>query len=103
MSGFTTAFDELVAVQNAEYGSARTALVGATTVPAVVSALDFDNVFMVGGIGENGGFDVQVKASALPSRPVKYSAVTVEGRKLSVLRVTDANGIYTITCGDPPQ
>jgi len=101
MSDFTSAWGELFAAQTESIGSTTQATVGAVTANAVVSELDFDAIIAEGGIGESGGYELQMLVSAFGSRPVKNSAVTVYSDALFVLKVRTNNGIYYITAGDP--
>jgi hypothetical protein len=100
MSEFTDAFSELLEVQE-ESDQAYTATIAGTSCPVVLDEAQFDEIIAAGGEGEAGGFKLMVKASALPSRPAHLSAVVVSGRTLNLLLLESANGIYTITAGDP--
>lgn len=98
---FESAFGALLNVQEAVLGVRKKATLGGVEYDAVIGELGFDEALAAGGITENGGFSVQIKASLLPARPADLSEITVEGRAMNVLRVTNANGIYLITAGDP--
>lgn len=100
MSDFTEAFDELIAVQVATVG-AKTAVIAGETVSVFLEEAQYDEIVVAGGEGEAGGFSIMVKESALTARPAHLSSIVVAGRTLSLLLLESANGVYTITAGDP--
>lgn len=106
MSDFTEAFDDLISAQAEVLGISQTATIGATNgVSCVIEAVPDDDVFRDGTMANAGSFRLLVKASALPSLPAKYTAVTFttpsgNTQSLSVLSVTDNNGIFHIEVGD---
>lgn len=100
---FESAFGALLNVQETVFGERKKATVSGLEVDAIIGELTFDEILVAGGIAENGGFEIQVAASLLPGgRPADLSPVIVAGRTLYILQpVRNANGIYTLTCGDP--
>lgn len=106
MSGFTTAFDELYAVQTAELGVAILATITGfgVNVPAILSTNTAESVYLEGSTGVEGGYMLQIKQSALSGSPTKGTQVTCNGSAtgatLQVIKADLANGIYEITVGD---
>lgn len=100
MNEFTEAFAELLEVQAAVVG-AKTATIAGQSVAVFLEEATFDTITVAGGIGENGGFQIMVEASLLTSQPAQFAPVIVAGRTLKNLSLASANGIYTITAGDP--
>ncbi len=75
---------------------------GVTQLDALVTDVNFDGVFLPGGIGNDGGFICQVGKDILPVQPTQYTSISVRGQSLQVMSVKDVNGIvWEITAGDP--
>ncbi len=71
---------------------------------ALVERITFDDTVLIGAIAEGGGYKCQVAVADLPGRPNQYSSIIVRGETLSVLDVTDVNGVaFEITAGDPAK
>lgn len=101
MSAITDAFSELIAAQTEATGAAVTATFAvAGEVGVVVSAEGFDGMLMGGGVGESGEVELQCLVSEFTAIPEKFSAVTYDGRSLSVLDVKESHGVYIIRVGD---
>lgn len=106
MSGFTTAFDELYAVQTAELGVTILATIAnfGTNVPAILSANTADSIYIEGSTGAEGGYMLQIKQSSLTGAPPKGTQVTCNGsatgETLQAVKIDLANDIYEITVGD---
>lgn len=109
MSGFTTAFDELYAVQTAELGVAILATITGfgVNVPAILSANTADTFYIEGSTGVEGGYILQIKESSLSGTPPKGTQVSCNGsatgETLQATKIDLANGIYEITAGDVQQ
>ena len=101
MSDFTDAFADLYEAQTESCGVSRTITIGAVTASAIVSPLTTDEVIVAGGIGDNGGYSAQVLVSDFATRPAKNATVTFGASTLYVLQISESNGIYTLTMGDP--
>lgn len=98
---FEVAFSALLNVQEQVFDERKKARVAGTDVDAVIGELSFDEILVAGGIAENGGFEVQIASSALSGLPDEGTEVIVGGVTHYVLRRRNANGIYTLVCGDP--
>lgn len=107
-SEFHAAFTALYDCQTAVKGVAILATVTgfATAKPAVLGSVPTDPAFGDGTTAEAGTYELQMLASDFSALPTENTAVTCNGeatgKTLRVLGpVTNANGIYTLTVGDP--
>lgn len=106
MSNFTSAFDEIYAVQTAELGVAILATVTGygTNKPALLSGVDQHAMYAEGTTAEGGGYLLQIKASDLSSQPPKNTAVTCNGSatgvSLQIVSLAIVNAIYEISVAD---
>lgn len=104
---FTRAFQQLLAAQT-HNKEAIIATVGAFAVnkPAFLGSVPTDPAFADGTTAEAGTYELQMLASDFSALPTENTAVTCNGEAAGkVLRVlgpvVNANGIYTLTVGDP--
>ncbi len=105
---FALAFADLIAVQTEVLGAAILATVGAFAVnkPALISEVDMDAEFVEGGIGQGGGFTLEMLITDFSSQPTKGTAISANGSAAgkSLVLVKDAeiiNGAtYRLTAGD---
>ena len=101
MSAFTDAFNELLTCQIEATGETRTATVGAVTASAFVERLSYDEIVVAGGVAESKGYKLMMRVSDFATRPAKNATAVYGSLTLFVLEVTESNGVYEITIGDP--
>ena len=107
MNLFDRAFDELYACQTRTLGVAIKATVTgyAENKPALLSTVNDDDGAVMGGIGQAGGYTLQMKVSDFPKAPEHDTLVTVNGdaagERLVITSYERASGIYNLKVGDP--
>jgi hypothetical protein len=105
---FVVAFNQLIAVQTSVLGGAILATVGsvAANKPALLSEVDAHTEFIEGGMGETGGFTLEMLITDFSGVPTVGTAVTCNGsatgKTLHVIRDPKiVNGAtYQIAVGD---
>jgi hypothetical protein len=101
-----SAWRELYAVQTEVIGVAIVATVGAvaSSKPAIISETSLDNQIISGGVGEGGGFELQMLESDLSAAPAEAVAVTCNGsatgKALVLISSKLNNGLWYLTVGD---
>lgn len=101
MSAITAGFDALLDAQEAACGERLLATVGAVAnKDAIVEEITYDEIVAAGGIGESGGFRIQMRKSDFATKPAKESDATAKGITLQVLSVAEIHGIYQMEIGD---
>ena len=106
MNRFNTAFDALYSCQTRTIGVAILATVGTFAVnkPAILHTVTSDDIVLLGGTGEKGGYRLQMKATDFVSAPPYEAAVTVNGdatgEQLQVILTEVHSGIRHLIVGD---
>ena len=104
-SDLAEAFTELQESQSEATGTRQRVKIGRKFYDAIIETITENEVFVAGGVSENGGFRVIVAMSDFSDSPKKFTAITVPGSDpLQILSVNPVNGVtYEITAGDPTQ
>lgn len=106
-NNFERAFDSLYRSQTRNLNKAIVATVGAfaTNKPAILSTVADDDLVKLGYIGQQGGYQIQMKVSDFSSDPTHQTAVTVNGDAenvaLVILSWEKRSSIFNLIVGDP--
>lgn len=101
MSAVLDGFEQLLNAQEEAFGTRLTATVGAVAnKDAIVEEITYDEIIAAGGVGESGGFRIQMRVSDFATKPAQLADATTKGITLSVLTVEEIGGIYRLTIGD---
>lgn len=101
MSVITDCFDLLLDAQEEACGERLKATVGAVAdKDAIVEEITYDEVVAAGGVGESGGYRLQVRKSDFATKPAQGEDATAKGVTLQVLNCIEIHGIYQMEIGD---
>jgi len=102
-SELAQAFDELLDVNDAACGKPQFVRIEGIKHRAIVESIATDEMILIGGFADRGGFRAQVRKSDFGERPEENIAIQNgdKGEQFVILSLIERNGVtYEITAGD---
>lgn len=102
MTPAAASFEATLKAYAAHHGAQQQVTIAGTAYDAMVTEITADEIVVLGGTGEKGGFRADCRVSDFSIQPTKFMGITYDGNALHILNVVKTNqAIYTLTAGDP--
>lgn len=102
MTPAAASFEATLTANAAHHGAQQQVTIADTAYDAIVEEITADEVVVLGGTGERGGFRAHCRAADFSSQPAKFATISYDGNELRILSVVKTNqAVYTFVAGDP--
>ena len=97
------AFVELLDANDECCGTPQFVMIDGKQKRAIIEEITTDEILIMGGTGEKGGFRAKTRQAEFASSPIKGMSIQklADGKPLTIINVSERNGVeYEITAGD---
>lgn len=102
MTPAAASFNATLAANAAHHGAQQQVTIAGTDYDAIIEEIASDEIVVLGGTGERGGFRAHCRVSDFASQPTKFAEISYDGTELRILSVVKTNqAVYTFVAGDP--